>query len=95
MLNRRKIITGLISFAVTAPAIVRADSLMNVKVVKFDPAEVMKTLTDYIDVPSPFSVDSIQWCRVSYDETGRIIKTWIDSRLVHIDEQGAVKIDHS
>jgi hypothetical protein len=31
-LNRRSLITGLISFAVTAPAIVRAASLMPVKV---------------------------------------------------------------
>jgi hypothetical protein len=31
MINRRSLITGLISFAVTAPAIVRAASLMLVK----------------------------------------------------------------
>ena len=31
-LNRRSLITGLIAFAVTAPAIVRAGSLMPVKV---------------------------------------------------------------
>jgi len=31
-INRRSLITGLISFAVTAPAIVRAASLMPVKV---------------------------------------------------------------
>lgn len=34
MLSRRSLITGLISFAVTAPAIVRASSLMPVKVIK-------------------------------------------------------------
>jgi hypothetical protein len=33
-INRRSLITGLISFAVTAPAIVRAASLMPVKVFK-------------------------------------------------------------
>jgi hypothetical protein len=34
--NRRSLITGLISFAVTAPAIVRAASLMPVKVIRPD-----------------------------------------------------------
>lgn len=39
MINRRKLITGLISFA-AAPAIVRASSLMPVKSY-FDPKEVL------------------------------------------------------
>lgn len=33
MINRRSLITGLISFAVTAPAIVRAVSIMPIKVI--------------------------------------------------------------
>jgi hypothetical protein len=41
-LNRRSLITGLISFAVTAPAIVRAASLMPVKVMT-----PIMTLDDY------------------------------------------------
>lgn len=42
MLNRRKLITGLISF-VTAPAIVKANNLIPVKVMdSFDPKEVFR-----------------------------------------------------
>lgn len=56
MLNRRKLITGLIAFG-CAPAIVRASSLMPVKVMdSFDPQEVLNELlnyeyTGYISVP--------------------------------------------
>jgi hypothetical protein len=42
VINRRSLITGLISFAVTAPAIVRAASLMPVKVIT-----PIMTLDDY------------------------------------------------
>lgn len=48
MLNRRKLITGLISF-VAAPAIVRANSLMQVKVMNsFDPQKAFHAfILDY------------------------------------------------
>lgn len=50
MLNRRKLITGLISF-VAAPAIVRASSLMPVKVMdSFDPQEAFnKLMNKYLE----------------------------------------------
>lgn len=47
MTTRRSFITGLISFAVTAPAIVRAGSLMPVKVAPFDPEAVLNACIDY------------------------------------------------
>ncbi len=43
MINRRKLITGLIAFG-CAPAIVRVSSLMPVKVINFDPREVFDRL---------------------------------------------------
>lgn len=50
MLNRRNLITGLISFAVTAPAIVRAGSLMPVKVMKPNTYHLINKITEeYID----------------------------------------------
>ncbi len=48
MINRRSLITGLISFAVTAPAIVRADSLMPVKVMT-----PIMTLDNYAKLINP------------------------------------------
>ena len=38
-LSRRSLITGLVSFAATAPAIVRATSLMPVKQILLEPAQ--------------------------------------------------------
>ena len=47
VINRRSLITGLISF-VAAPAIVRVESLMPVKVIKqFNPEELWDKITNF------------------------------------------------
>ena len=60
MIERRKLLTGLIAF-VAAPAIVRASSLMPVKQMLITKA------------PPPTDLDSIEWIgtyRIRFDEAG-------------------------
>jgi len=56
-INRRSLITGLISF-VAAPAIVRVESLMPMKVVKqFNPEELLNELTNFAyNEPIPIDI---------------------------------------
>jgi hypothetical protein len=74
MLNRRSLITGLISFAVTAPTIVRAASLMPVKVFKpaFNPAELSATLINQIYQNSQFGKFASNRVWISYEECIKI-----------------------
>lgn len=91
MINRRNLITGLITFAVTAPAIVRASSLMKVKAFEL-PDLRMRMLSEYVLTDGPFPLD-ISWCRFSYDETGKIFKReWIKNENIYISEHGNVTI---
>jgi hypothetical protein len=62
MLSRRKLITGLISFA-AAPAIVRASSLMPVKVMK--PEDLISIIINYksSDFVHLDVLYGVQWAR--------------------------------
>lgn len=74
-INRRSLITGLISF-VAAPAIVRAESLMKLP----KPQRVM-TMAEYDDIRMriietyyPMLGADASWVRYTYDEAGRIFE---------------------
>lgn len=70
MLNRRSLITGLISF-VAAPAVVRADSLMKIK------PNINKEFIISEYIPPDISInfqDAILYCRQWYDPVRRTIR---------------------
>ena len=69
MLNRRSLITGLISF-VAAPAIVRVANIMPIKVI--DPYEAISVR--YLDTYFPVLNADPYWTKMSYDETGNIFE---------------------
>lgn len=80
MINRRSLITDLISF-VAAPAIVRASSLMPVKVVE--------AIVEYQN----YGYDPIVnvFCQMSFNK-GKWIHEWINQEDVYIDDDGRVTV---
>lgn len=82
MLSRRSLITGLISF-VAAPAIVRASSLMPVKVIdSFDPEEVMVRLTKYFAPDDPvLGMSRLFWI----GSNNKIVQMSIKNSGVYLD----------
>lgn len=90
-INRRKLITGLISFA-AAPAIVRASSLMPVKVMdSFDPKMAWDRIIEYVEPLDYNFYDSIQWSLHQIDKiTGIRTITPISSKDFNIEDNGMV-----
>lgn len=90
MLNRRKLITGLIAFG-CAPAIVRASSLMPVKVIDFDPKMTWGRITEYIEPLDYNFYDGIQWSLHQIDKiTGVRTIIPISSKDFNIEDNGMV-----
>lgn len=80
MINRRSLITGLVSFA-AAPAIVRAANLMPVKVVKqLTPEEMINIILEpyFADVQKRIE-DLIMYGQTFYNHDGRIVIETIHS----------------
>ena len=81
MLNRRLLITGLISF-VAAPAIVRVESLMKIKVDKFDPKEAWeKLLASYEPIEYKYTPISLMWI----DNVGKIHNLSVEESSIYLD----------
>ena len=78
-LNRRSLITGLISF-VAAPAIVRVANIMPIKVV--DPYE--EIFVRYLDTYFPVLNANPFWTKVSYDEVGNIFEIKFEIKDIYI-----------
>lgn len=85
LMNRRKLITGLISFA-AAPAIVRAESLMKVKMIKpdFDQATYLNILIDKMVRNSQYGkFAAVPRVWISYEDC---IKIWpIPEKDIYLD----------
>ena len=94
-INRRSIITGLISF-VAAPAIVRVESLMKIHkpiismrlITEYNPADCMVTMIDILygrlEIKPEWMLISDNHHKIYYDGD-KMIREWIDPKDIYID----------
>lgn len=82
MLSRRKLITGLISFA-AAPAIVRSSSLMPVKTMAiFDPQEAFdRLISEYVPSGLSFVTPRLFW----FNNAGKMVIMPIEESNLYLD----------
>ncbi len=78
-IDRRSLITGLISF-VAAPAIVRVESLMKIKVID----DYEDICVKYLDILYGKLYIKPEWCITSFENDQIVIKN-IDPRDIYID----------
>ena len=96
VLNRRSLITGLISF-VAAPAIVRVDSLMKfpnpqgismLLITEYNPADCMVTMIDVLygrlEIKPEWAVISDNDCHKIYYDGDKLIREHIDPKDIYI-----------